>query len=317
MGTGAVFELGKSSIVKAWYIHSLAPHAHERNNYRWKAIRDNWEADGHDFELINLHSKNELRRFERANSSADVAFICDFHSANKLADSRTDITKRTGFRAYITGAGWRRPTWIQWGIAGIDKVKPHVVFLSHKPLMDTFKEVFWRTYYVGLGFDPKIFHPGERKPFEGAVRSIVFCGNTAMGRLRRLELLAESFHGAEWRSGMGHAEMADFLRSGLIGWNQIARGPEAGVSCNLRTYEVLGCGLLLLCSKSQHMDFLEAGKHYVSWSSDDDLIDKAGYYLRRPDRRGVIAQDGCREAHRNFTWHFRAKEYREIIERFL
>jgi hypothetical protein len=297
--------------MKIWYIHNLAPHAHERNNYRWKAIRDNWA--GHEFELINLYSKEELRRFERSNSRADVAFICDFHSAEKLANSRMDVVKHMGFRAYITGAGWRRPEWVKRGLEGIDKIKPQVVFLSHRPLMQTFKEKFWRTHYVGLGFDPNVFCQKEIEK----TRSVVLCGNTAMGRLRRLELMAKKFNGVEWRNGMGHAEMADFLRSGLIGWNQIANGPEARISCNLRTYEVLGCELFLLCSKSRHLDFLEDGKHYVSWSSDADLLDKVRYYLRCPDRRVAIAKAGCQYAHENFTWAHRAQEYQEIIEGIL
>lgn len=300
--------------MRIWYIHTLAPYAHERNRYRWKTIRDCYEADGHSFALFNLHSRSELRAFERSNLAADIAFVCDWETAEKLAKSRTDISKRAKFRAYITGGGWRRPEWVARGLKGISLIRPHAVFLSHRVLLDEYREAHKNVHYVGLGFDPNVFYPAEDK---GEASGIVFCGNPAMGRLRRLKLMAEKFapNRVEWRQGLSHAEYADFLRSGLIGWNQIASGPRFGQSCNLRVWEVLGSGILLLCSWSRHVaDILMDGLHAVFWKNDDELVEKARYYMRYNAIREWIAKQGYELAIEKHTWRHRALEYQEIIE---
>ncbi len=307
--------------MKVWYIHTLAPWAHERNNYRWRAIEKHCRDNGFDFRLWNLFHKGQHRRLERENHSADVTFVCDFETADKLIQSRLD-PKRMGFVAHITGAGWRRTAWINKALRTTATLKPNVVFLSHQVHLKRFNEICNQTFYVGLGFDPNVFNPtpdGKPGLFKGTSRDIVFCGNPAMGRQRRLELLAKELgpRRIEWRQGLSHADMAEFLRSGTIGWNQIGKGPEDGVSCNLRVYEVLGCGLMLLCSRSKHLDFLESGKHAVFWKNDRDLLDKASYYLRNDDKRERIARQGYEEAIKRHTWQNRAQEYMEIIRTFL
>lgn len=303
--------------MKVWYIHTLAPYAHERNNYRWRAIERYCQDNGFDFQLWNLFYKGQHRRLERENHSADVTFVCDFDTADKLIQSRLDF-RRMGFVAHITGAGWRRSTWTERALCVTAALKPNVVFLSHRVHLARFNEI-QKTFYVGLGFDPNIFHPtpdGKPGLFKEVSRDIVFCGNPAMGRLRRLELLAKHVgpRRIEWRQGLSHADMADFLRSGTIGWNQIGKGPTDGVSCNLRVYEELGCKLMLLCSRSKHLDFLENGKHYVAWGSDEEMVDKARYYLSHPIERAYIAEQGWVEAVSKHTWVHRAKEYLEIVK---
>jgi len=294
--------------MRFWYIHCLDKNAHERNDYRWKALKKAIEADGGDFRLFNLRRPPDLRALERGNDVADVVIVCDFHSAEILAKSRTDITQRAKFRAYITGAGWRREDWITRGLKGLKIVKPNVVFLSHRVLLDRFAKHHKNVHHVGLGFDPKVFYPAEDKG-----SGIVFCGNPAMGREKRLRMLKRELpYRVEWKQGLSHAEMADFLRSGLIGWNQIARGPEFGRSCNLRTWETLGCRILFLCSWSKDVP-LEDGKECVFWHNDKEMVELARYFLEHPARAAAIAWRGYEEAVAKHTWDHRAQEYLEII----
>lgn len=305
--------------MKVWYIHALYPYAHERNWYRLPAIRRSWEADGHEFRMYSLRDKSDLRRLERGNDTADVAFICGFDASEILRGSRMSLS-RAKFRVYITGEGWRRPPWQRRGLQGIEDMRPHLVFLSHRPRLDLYRKVHKRVFYVGLGFAPEVFYPKRPCAFEGSRdRGIVFCGNPAMGRERRLRLLADRFPGqVEWRQGLSHSEMADFLRSGRVGWNQVANGPPRDhISCNLRVYELLGCGTMLFCSRSKHIDFLEDGRHCVFWDDDKDMIRKAKYYLTHEKERGQIAERGYKEAVENHTWAHRAQEYKNIIEGYL
>lgn len=298
--------------MKVWYLHTLAPQGHERNRYRWRAIRDCYEAAGHSFTLFNLYSRSELRAFERSNLAADVAFVCDFDTAETLAKSRTDITRRAKFRAYFTGGGWRRPAWVARGLRGVELVQPHVVFLSHRVLLDDYHKVHENVHYVGLGFDPNVFHPAEDKG-EG----IVFCGNPAMGRESRLRMLkATAPQRVVWKQGLSHAEYAAFLRSGLIGWNQIAGGPAFGKSCNLRTWEVLGSRILHLCSWSRDVEYhLEDREHVVFWRDNKEMVALAQYFLEHPARAAAIAWRGHELAVAKHTWAHRAEEYAEIIGR--
>ncbi len=306
--------------MRIWYIHTLAPWAHERNNYRWRAIEKYCRDNKFDFQLWNLFHKGQHRKLERENHSADVTFVCDFETADTLLQSRLDF-KRMGFVAHITGAGWRRSAWTERALRVTARLKPNVVFLSHQVHLKRFNGVC-KTFYVGLGFDPNVFHPtpdGKPGLFKGTSRDIVFCGNPAMGRQRRLELLAKHIgpRRIEWRQGLSHTDMAEFLRSGTIGWNQIGKGPIIdGVSCNLRTLEVMGCKIMLLCSKSRHLtDIFEHQKHCVFWENDRDLLDKASYYLRNDDKRKRIARQGYEEALKKHTWGVRAREYFEIIRK--
>jgi glycosyltransferase involved in cell wall biosynthesis len=281
-------------------------------------VKKSWEDDGHEFQSFNLRERRDLRALERGNETADVAFICGWDSAEILKGSRMEL-HRAKFRAYITGEGWRRSEWQRRGLQGIVDMKPRVVFLSHRPHMDRYKKAHKRVFYVGLGFSPEIFNPGGSRDFRGRDdRGIVFCGNLAMGRERRLKLLSKKFPGrVEWRTGLSHSEMASFLRSAKIGWNQIAKGPKNGVSCNLRVYEILGCGAMMLCSRSRHVDFLEDGTHCVFWDNDEDMVKKADHYLSRDEKRERIARQGHEKAMANYTWDHRAREYKGIIERFL
>jgi len=138
-----------------------------------------------------------------------------------------------------------------------------------------------------------------------------------MGRQRRLNMLAKEFP-AHWdlAARTTHAELAEYLRGGLIGWNQIGRGPEDGVSCNLRVWETVGSGLFLFCSYSKHVP-LRDGKHYVAWKSDADMMDKARYYLKHDAEREAIARRGYETAIKRHTWQHRALEYKALVEKHL
>jgi hypothetical protein len=268
-----------------------------------------WKEAGHKAAILNVAGPTHAQAIKGKNATCDVAFINNFQTVDACEREGLDIIKRSRFRVLITGGGWRRQDWIRKSIKAVDKVKPHLVCLTHIPHYDKFREIHKKVFHVGLGFDPTVFYPD----WERERRGIVFCGDPGMGRERRLKLLAKKLSGqVHWTSSLTHPQMAEYHRNGAIGWNQIGRGPEDRVSCNLRVWEVIGSGLLLLCSRSKHVP-LKDGVHYVAWDGDKDMLEKAGYYLDHPDEREAIARQGWEES-ANHTWRHRALEYKELVE---
>ena len=292
-----------------WYFHYAQPDWHERNLYLWKEVAKSWE--GHNFELINLYERGAARRLERSGNSADIAYITNFQCSDVLERSVLDITKKAKFRLFITGGGWRRPDWVKRSLEGVKAIKADLVCLTHLPHEDKFKKIHSRVHHVGLGFDPKVFYPA---PNEERFLSMVFCGNPAMGRRKNLERLIDTWglRIIDFRQGLTHAQMSAYLRHARIGWNQIGR--MDGVSCNLRVWEILGCGTLLFCNQSKHVP-LKDGVHYIAWKDPDDMMKKAKYWLApaNEEERAAIALNGLNEALKKHTWAHRAQEYKSLI----
>jgi hypothetical protein len=298
--------------MRVWYIHEAKRGWHERNLYLCEEVRQVWQEAGHKCAIINVSGPTHAQAIENKNATCDVAYVHNFQTVDAMKRVGLDIIKRSRFRVYITGGGWRRPAWLKSSLKGIDRIQPNLVCLTHLPHYEKFKERHKRVFHVGLGFDPKVFYPD----WEVQKERIVFVGDEGMGRKRRLDLLKKAFPGQVARASLiPHKEMAERLRKGAIGWNQIGKGPENGVSCNLRVWEVIGSGLFLCSSASKHVP-LKEGKHYVSWRSDRDMIKKVGYYLKHADEREEIARAGWKES-ANHTWRHRALEYKELIERHL
>lgn len=262
--------------------------------------------------ILNVDGPTHAQAIQKKNATCDVAFVNNFQTVDACEKEGLNIVKRAKFRVLITGGGWRRMDWVRKSVQAVDRIKADLVCLTHMPHYDKFKKVHKKVFHVGLGFDPTVFYPDWERPGKG----IVFCGDPGMGRERRLRLLAKKFPGqVHWTSLRTHPRMAEYHRGGAIGWNQIGRGPEDGVSCNLRIWEVIGSGLFLLCSRSKHTP-LKDGVHYVAWDSDNDMLDKAKYYLDHPDKREAIARQGWQES-AHHTWQHRALEYKALVEKHL
>lgn len=65
---------------------------------------------------------------------------------------------------------------------------------------------------------------------------------------------------------------------------------------NMRTFEAMGSGSFLLTDKISSIgDLFEDGKHLALYSSLDEMVDKATYYLSHDDEREKIARAGYEE----------------------
>ena len=109
----------------------------------------------------------------------------------------------------------------------------------------------------------------------------------------------------------GPVYLGDYVRAingGKIGlgivskWN---RNTTAG-----RIFEIPACGTMLLAERNTVIERLyEDGKEAVLFGAGQELIDKAAYYLERPEERRAIGQAGRRRCLANqCSWRHRVAE---------
>lgn len=81
---------------------------------------------------------------------------------------------------------------------------------------------------------------------------------------------------------------------------------------NMRMFEVMASGALLVTNRLSHDDLqrlgLEAGRHLAVYRSPQELFALIDYYLGRPDERDVLARAGCGLVRRQHTYGHRMKQ---------
>ena len=108
-------------------------------------------------------------------------------------------------------------------------------------------------------------------------------------------------------------ELAKIYSSAKIGVNYAMHG-----KMNLRVFEVMACGALLLTNYSpeaHELGVFEAGEHYVEYKKLGELKERAQYYLRHAAERERIAKAGQRRVMEKHTLTERAKEVLRAVKK--
>ena len=80
-----------------------------------------------------------------------------------------------------------------------------------------------------------------------------------------------------------------------------------------RNFEVPGCGGFLITGPAENLEeYYRDGEEVVIFRSQEELIDKARYYLEHEEERAAVAQAGCR---RTLAEHTYVHRFAEIFER--
>ncbi len=105
-------------------------------------------------------------------------------------------------------------------------------------------------------------------------------------------------------------EAADIFRKSRIVFNTAADD-----DINMRCFEATATGSFLLTEKVPHLDELfEDGKHLVTYTTMDDAIEKAHYYLAHEEEREKIAKAGMEHTLANHTYKHRLETILKTIE---
>jgi hypothetical protein len=165
--------------------------------------------------------------------------------------------------------------------------------------------------WLALAFDSI----GLGDPMVTEKYDIAFVGSNYKGsippRKRWLELLGEKRQ--IFTSGSKFlGEMAGIYSNAKIVYNYSVKD-----DLNMRIFEAMGCGSLLLTNRLSEESGLsklfQEDKHYVAYTSFGELEEKVAYYLGRNSERRAIAKEGQSQVLLRHTFLNRADYFCELI----
>ncbi len=145
---------------------------------------------------------------------------------------------------------------------------------------------------------------------------IGFVGRSAnkFDRGRHLPLLKEKYP----NSHIGQANFEDISKvysASKIGFNSSIQN-----DINMRMFEIPASGCFLLTNRIDNgglYEIFEEGKHFVTYTNDNDLVEKIEYYLKNDDEREAIAKAGHERIINNFTYiHMLQKMFNYMAFKF-
>ncbi|MDD7402622.1 MAG: DUF3880 domain-containing protein [Butyribacter sp.] len=108
-------------------------------------------------------------------------------------------------------------------------------------------------------------------------------------------------------------EMPLVFQNSKINLNITLRSIKNGIP--LRAMDIMGAGGFLLTNYQNDFNYhFEDGVDYVSFASQDDMLDKIEYYLGHEKERCEIAQNGCNKVRSEHTYEKRLQEMLSIVE---
>ena len=151
--------------------------------------------------------------------------------------------------------------------------------------------------WIPLGYDPALKKDETAKK----IYDIGFVGRNAdkFDRGRQLELLKSKYP----NSFIGTAEPSELSR--IYNASRIGFNSSITEDVNMRIFEILACGCFLLTNKIKNeglYQLYEEGKHFITYTSDEDLLSKVEHYLNNEEERNRIAQQGYQWTIDNYSY---------------
>jgi spore maturation protein CgeB len=121
------------------------------------------------------------------------------------------------------------------------------------------------------------------------------------------EWLVERLSGTHTRRNVFGDDKARASRAARIALNTLHYAEVNGLNC--RAFELAGCGAFqLITAKPVLAEHFRPGDEVETFDNVDELVEKARFYLRNPERARQIADAGQRRAHRDHTYARRLEE---------
>lgn len=122
-------------------------------------------------------------------------------------------------------------------------------------------------------------------------------------------------HGVRYRGAAGHRRQLTAIYSTDAVHVDIGRIYQSDI-VTMRVFDVLCCGGFLLAEHSDALaDLFAIGAELDSYRTLDELVDKVGYYLARPELRRAIAERGQARVRRDHTIAARVRAITESLAR--
>jgi len=98
-------------------------------------------------------------------------------------------------------------------------------------------------------------------------------------------------------------EMPKIFRDSTININITLRSIESGIP--LRALDIMGAGGFLLSNYQPELaEYFEDGREVVLFGSEEDLLDKIGFYLEHDELRHEIAYNGWKKVQEQFSYEY-------------
>jgi 2-polyprenyl-3-methyl-5-hydroxy-6-metoxy-1,4-benzoquinol methylase len=229
--------------------------------------------------------------------------------------ARLDVIPRAGFDLYLNvddgldyhlpsnlrpSAWWAIDTHLDYGRCAAKARDADLVFAAQRDgAARLAAEETVTATWLPLACDPEV----HRKHDAAKRFDVAFVGNLFPGpREELLHLLRRRFRDHFIGNAYFDA-MAEIYSASRLVFNRSLRG-----DINMRVFEALGCGSLLLTDDlSEHglAELFRDGVHLATYRDAGDLIDKAAYYLARESVRERIAVAGRAEVVAGHTYRHR------------
>jgi len=188
-------------------------------------------------------------------------------------------------------------------IRGVDRHfydKVDLVLLAQNKFKDFYSD--YKTDFLPLACWPNMH---KRYHDEPQTFDIGFIGNdTYPWRRQLLEALEKKFRVLRTTSKPGE-EFSRLLNRCKLTFNCAMHD-----DVNMRFFEAIASGRMLLTDYLPEQDqFATAGKHYVAYRDENELIEKVSHYLRNDAEREKIAKAGLIHIHGTHNYNKRLNEF--------
>jgi len=161
------------------------------------------------------------------------------------------------------------------------------IFVAQKDFVEVIRNNSYENVsWLPLGCDPEIHkQPSSERDIE-----VGFVGKLgAKGTKRRevLDIVLKKFHTNDVTQFYPPRDMAE-----IYGRSQIVFNASIGGDLNMRIFEAMASGALLVTDRIENgiHELFEEGKHYVTYSTAQEAIEKIRYYLANPKEAREIAE---------------------------
>ena len=300
-----------SSYVK--YLRKNHQHEVELIIPNWNKLNQLW-ADQHE---VTFSSEEELIQLQLEALKPDLIFMNSNFEYYPIA-----IKQAKQIEAKLC-------TWISCPIPDNLKLEEFdVIFTLFPPYVELFEKKGVKVVLTQAGFDPGLLTSlesdikhdlsfvggigGYHKKREEYLKYLIpktgmkvwGYGFSSENRIKRLakNFLNRFVYTKAYQGGAWGRDMFQILHSSKITFN--AHGDIAGkYSVNMRMFEATGCGALLLTEESDYLtNFFEPGKEVITYTDQEDALNKIQYYLQHEDERQKVAKAGQKRTMEHYSY---------------
>jgi spore maturation protein CgeB len=187
------------------------------------------------------------------------------------------------------------------------------VFISQKWLVEKLRRVNKNTFYLPFACDPDRL---KGISVEGKKYDVAFLGSLYNDRKEILTKLVKHFKMNNYTTDSNKLSLKDITRLHLESKIVFNKLPIGYGDYNLRVFDVLCCGSLLLTDEPQEHDnpLFRNKEHLITYTPKDNITDIVRYYLTNNKEREEISERGRKLVLEKHTYNHRVQTIFEIIK---